>query len=76
MSVEEMPSEKWKFKVTVTFDAATGVMSVDGCDKNPIISLGMLDYALARVRRFITTNDILQEAKQVPRISLPGGPLA
>ena len=62
-------------RVVVTFDMLTGELAVQGCDKNPIAALGMLDYAQARVRRWLVTNDILAEAKNAPRIAVPGGPL-
>jgi hypothetical protein len=70
MANVSIPEEVLKMHVHVSFDMLTGEMRVEGCDKNPIVALGMLDYALARVRRFLTTNDILAEAKNAPRIAL------
>jgi hypothetical protein len=65
-----------EMRVIVTFNVLTGEMGVEGCDKNPVVALGMLDYALARVRRALATNDILQDAQNSPRIAIPRGPLA
>ena len=60
-----------EFEIVVRFDVVSGVVSLTGCDKNPLVALGMLDYALARVRRLIATNDIIQDARNSPLISLP-----
>jgi len=57
-------------RVVVVFDMVTGELAVDGCDKNPIVALGMLDYALARVRRFLVTTDLIREAQNAPRIQV------
>jgi hypothetical protein len=65
-----IPEETLQMHVRVSFNMLTGEMKVEGCDKNPVVALGMLDYALSRVRRFLTTADILQEAKNAPRISV------
>jgi hypothetical protein len=70
-----IPEEVLQMRVVVTFDMVSGELNVSGCDKNPVVALGMLDYALARVRRFLATADILREARSNPRIALPGGPL-
>ncbi len=66
---------KLEMRVVVTFDMLSGVFGLEGCDKNPVVALGMLDYALARVRRFIATNEILQEAQDRSRIAIPLGPM-
>jgi len=57
--------------VRVSFNILSGEMSVEGCDKNPVVALGMLDYALARVRRVLSTGDIMAEARNGRRI-VPG----
>jgi len=67
--------ESVEFEVKVRFDLLTGQMEVSGCDKNPIVALGMLDYALARVRRFLVQNDIAQEVYEASRIVPARGPL-
>lgn len=54
----------------ISFDMRTGQMGVEGCDKNPVVALGMLDYALARVRRFLTTSDIAQEIRDSQRVHI------
>ncbi len=56
--------------MVVTFNMLTGELAVDGCDKNPIVALGMLDYALSRVRRFLVTADIVRESQNAPRIQV------
>jgi hypothetical protein len=63
-------SEAVEMRVVITFNMISGVMAVEGCDKNPVVALGMLDYALARVRRFLTMNDIASEVKNAPRIAV------
>jgi hypothetical protein len=75
MAEVTIPEEVLKMHLHVSFDMRTGQMSVEGCDKNPIVALGMLDYALARVRRFLTTGDIAQEIQDAQRIVRPQGPL-
>ncbi len=59
-----------EMRIVVTFDMLTGQFGIEGCDKNPVVALGMLGYALARVRRFILTNEILQDVKNAPRIAV------
>jgi hypothetical protein len=62
-----------KMRVVISFDILTGEIAVEGCDKNPLVALGMLDYALSRVRRVLTVNDMVQDSKNAPRVSLAGG---
>jgi hypothetical protein len=71
-----IPKEKVEYKIEITFDLFSGVVSLSGCDESPLVALGMLDYALARVRRFIQTADIVQEARQSPLIMPRRGPLS
>ena len=59
-----------EMRIVVTFDMLTGPFGLEGCDKNPVVALGMLDFALSRVRRFLTTNDLVQEMKNAPRIAV------
>jgi len=73
METKTILVDQVKMRVVVSFDMLTGDIQVDGCDKNPVVALGMLDYALARVRRALAINDMVQEAKNVPRVSLAGG---
>jgi hypothetical protein len=69
MADVSIAEETLEMHVRVSFNMLTGEMQVEGCDKNPVVALGMLDYALSRVRRFLTTADIIQEAKNAQRIS-------
>ena len=62
--------EKLELRIVVTYDLLTKEFALEGCDANPVAALGVLDYALSRVRRFLTTNDIVQEARNSPRIAL------
>jgi hypothetical protein len=57
-------------KVVVCFNPATAEFSLTGCDENPVVVLGMLDYALARVRRGLTTGDIQREMQNASRIQV------
>lgn len=66
-----------QMEIVLTWNVLEGTRPlVSGCDKNPFLALAMLDYALARVRRFITQSDIARELQELPRVALPGGPLA
>lgn len=65
--------EAVEMEIVIKFDVSTGIVSVQGCDKNPLVALGMLDYALARVRRFILQNDLQQELQGAPRVALASG---
>ena len=60
-----------KMEIVVRFNMLSGEMSIEGCNKNPVVALGMLDYTLARVRRMLTQNDIAQELESASRI-VPG----
>ena len=62
--------EKLELRIVVTYNLLTRKFALQGCDQNPVVALGVLDYALARIRRSLTTNDILQEARNYPRITL------
>jgi hypothetical protein len=70
MAEVSIPEEVLQMPIRVSFNMLTGEMAVEGCDKNPVVALGMLDYALARVRRFLATSDILAEAKSAPRVQV------
>lgn len=56
--------------IVVRFNPLTAEFSLAGCDKNPVVALGALDYALARVRRFLTQADIERELKNAPRVEI------
>ena len=71
-----IPQDAVQMEIVVMFNMLSGEVRVTGCDKNPIVALGMLDYALARVRRALTTNDIVQEMKNSPLVAIPRGGLA
>lgn len=71
MSEPKDSGDTGQFEVVIRFNAITGAIQVSGCDKNPIVSLGMLDYALSRVRRFLTMSDLQQETQNAPRIHVP-----
>lgn len=74
MDTVQVPKEKAEREIVVKLDVATGAMSLSGCDADPVVALGMLDYALARVRRSITMGDIQREVQEASRI-LPGSAL-
>jgi hypothetical protein len=75
MADVSIPAEVLQMHIHVSFNMLTGDVAVEGCDKNPLVALGMLDYALARVRRFLVQADLAQEFRNAPRIAVPGGPL-
>lgn len=69
----ETPADDVKraeLKIVVTFNPLTAEFALSGCDANPIVALGMLDYALARIRRSLTTADIQREMQTSPLVSL------
>ena len=68
--------EKLELRIVVTYNLLAKEFALDGCDANPVAALGVLDYALSRIRRFLTTNDVIQEAQEKSRIVRAGGPLA
>lgn len=73
METKTILVDQVKMRVVISFDILTGEIAVEGCDKNPLVALGMLDYALSRVRRVLTVNDMVQDSKNAPRVSLAGG---
>lgn len=73
METRTILAESVEMQIVIKHNVVDGTLSVTGCDKNAVVALGMLDWALARVRRFITMNDIAQDAKNAPRVSLAGG---
>lgn len=60
-----------EFVLVVRYDSKTGEREMQGCDKNPIIAIGLLEFVLSRVRRVITQADIIQDAAQ-SKLALPG----
>ncbi len=70
----EMPQPP-RMEIVVRFNTLTAEFSLTGCDQNPVVALGMLDYALARIRRFITQGDIAREMQDASRIVTARGPL-
>jgi hypothetical protein len=73
METKTILLDQVRMRVVISFDILTGEIAVEGCDKNPLVALGMLDYALSRVRRVLTVNDMVQDSKNAPRVSLAGG---
>ncbi len=67
--------EKLELRIVVTYNLLTKEFALEGCDANPVVALGVLDYALSRIRRFLTTNDVIREAQESSRIVRAGGPL-
>lgn len=72
----EIEQEAVQMEIVITWNMISEAPRIQGCDKNPYAALAMLDYALARVRRAITTWDIQNEMRTAPRVAIPGGPLA
>lgn len=68
METRTVLAECLENEIVIRYDVAKAEFSLTGCDKNPIVALGMLDYASARVRRFLTTNDIQHEIQDASRI--------
>ena len=64
--------EAVELEIVIKFDVSTCQWSISGCDKNPVVALGMLEYALARVRRSITLGDLEMQMQNSPRVSLFG----
>lgn len=74
METRTVLADDVQIEIVIKFDVVKAEFSLTGCDKNPVVALGLLDYALARVRRFITTSDIQHEMQEASRI-LPGSAL-
>jgi hypothetical protein len=64
-----------RMEIVVKFNILSAEFSLAGCDQNPVVALGMLDYALSRIRRFITQGDIAREIQDASRIVPARGPL-
>lgn len=73
METRTVLAEDVELEVVIKFDVAKCEFSLTGCDKNPIVAIGMLEYALSRVRRFLTTGDIQREMQDASRIARPSG---
>lgn len=73
METRTVPAQTVEIEIVIRFDVGSGVVSVTGCDANPLVALGLLDYALARVRRHLTMSDITHEMKNAPRVALASG---
>lgn len=70
MSKTVVNEESLGLEIVIRFNPSTLEFSLTGCDKNPVVALGVLDYALARVRRSLVTSDVQREMQNVPRVSL------
>lgn len=75
METVGIPRDKAQLEIVLTFDQATGKFSITGCDANPIVALGCLEYVIGNVKRTLLQMDLVREAQAASGIVLHGGKL-
>lgn len=68
--------ESLDMEVVIRYNPVTRDFSLTGCDENPVVAWGMLRYAESRLRRGLAQADIVEQMKNSPRVSVPGGLLS
>ena len=68
-------AEQATYQLVITFSTITHEFEMQGFDKDPLVALGMLEWAKHKVQRAVAKGEIIEEMKAVPRIAVPGGPL-
>jgi hypothetical protein len=71
----ELRREQSEYQLVISFNTLTHEFEMQGFDKDPLVALGMLEWAKHKVQRAVTKNELLEEMKTLPRIAVPGGPL-
>ena len=70
-----IPREVEDFQITITYSVITKEFSLSGCDRDPLVAMGMLEWAKHRLQRGVSRAELAQEMQNAPRIAVPGGPL-
>lgn len=70
-----IPQEVVEFQIVIGYNVITKQFSLSGCDQDPLVSMGMLEWAKHRVQRGVSMAELAQEMQNAPRIAVPGGPL-
>ncbi len=70
MQTRTILADAVEMEIVIKFEMVTGEVSLTGCDKNALVALGMLDYALSRVRRALAIVDLQKDAANAPRVAL------
>lgn len=66
---KEMPDAD-EFEVVIRHNTRTLESTLLGCDKNPLVALGMLSWATGRVQRGIVQAEVEEALKNAPRIQV------
>lgn len=61
-----------QFELTIRFNVITHEFELAGFDQDPLIALGMLEFAKHKLQRSITMNEMREEMARAGRI-IPGG---
>jgi hypothetical protein len=70
MGEDKKPLTDEEFEVVIRHNVKTGVSGLLGCDKNPLVAIGMMEWALGRVKRHVAQNEMIEEMSKVPRIQV------
>lgn len=65
--------DKHEVEVVVRFNLLTAEYLLSGCDANPIAALGMLDYAISRIRGSLVRGELEREMRNRSLVFPPSG---
>jgi hypothetical protein len=71
----ELRRDASTYQLVITFNVLTHEFGMAGFDKDPLVALGMLEWAKHNVQRSVAKNEMIEEMKNMPRIAVPGDPL-
>lgn len=75
MGEAELRQEQATYQLVITFNVLTHEFGLEGFDKDPLVALGMLEWAKHKLQRTVAKGELMAEMNNVPRIAVPGGPL-
>jgi hypothetical protein len=71
----ELRRDELTYQLVITFNVLTHEFRMEGFNEDPLIELGMLEWAKRVVQRAVVKGEMIEEMKNMPRIAVPGGPL-
>jgi hypothetical protein len=61
-----------QFSITIHYNVITKQYALSGCDADPLVALGMLEWAKHRVQRGVAMAEMAEEMRRRPVVVPPG----
>ena len=71
-----IPQAELDYELVIKFNVLTHKFELRGFDKDPLVALGMLEFAKHELQRTVAKNELLDEMANAPRLVGARGPLA